>query len=55
MMPQLVHTMRRPNVGAGTSSDRGSALMITRWWHTQQHASSDRTPLPSSGESGRRR
>jgi hypothetical protein len=44
-MPQRVHTMRGPNVGTGTSSDHGSALMIARWWHTQQHTSSDRTPL----------
>jgi sulfur dioxygenase len=27
------------------SSDHGSALRIVLWWHTQQHTSSDRTPL----------
>jgi hypothetical protein len=30
-MPQRVHTMRGRNVGTGTSSDHGSALMIARW------------------------
>jgi hypothetical protein len=30
MMPQRVHTMRRPKVGTGTSSDHGFALMIAR-------------------------
>jgi hypothetical protein len=40
-----VHSIRGPNVGTDTSSDRGSALMIARWRHTQQHTSSDRTPL----------
>ena len=35
--------MRGPNVGTGTSSGYDAALMIARWWHTQQHASSDRT------------
>ena len=44
-MPQRVHTMRGPNVGTGTSSDHGSALMIARWWHCQHVTSSDRTPL----------
>jgi hypothetical protein len=29
----------------GTSSGHRSALMIARWWHIQQHTSSDRTPL----------
>jgi hypothetical protein len=41
----LVQTIRGPKVGTGKSSDHGSALMIARWWHTQQHTSSDRTPL----------
>jgi hypothetical protein len=45
MMPQRVHTMRGPNDGTGTSSDHGSALRVARWWHSQQHTSSDRTPL----------
>jgi hypothetical protein len=44
-MPHRVHTMRGPNVGTGTSSGHGSALKIARWWHSQQHTSSDRTPL----------
>jgi hypothetical protein len=37
--------LRGPNEGTGTSSDHESALMIVLWWHTQQHTSSDRTPL----------
>jgi hypothetical protein len=45
MIPQFVHTIRGPNDGTGTSSDHGSALRIVLWWHTQQHTSSDRTPL----------
>jgi hypothetical protein len=45
MILQRVHTMRGPNVGTGTSSDHRSALKIARWWHAQQHTSSDRTPL----------
>jgi hypothetical protein len=44
-IPQFVHTIRGPKVGTGTSSDHRSALMIARWWHTQQHTSSDRTPF----------
>ena len=38
-----VHTMRWSNNGTGTSSGHGSALKIARWWHCQQHTSSDRT------------
>jgi hypothetical protein len=45
MIPQRLHTMRGPNVGTGKSSGHGSALKIARWWHCQQHTSSDRTPL----------
>jgi hypothetical protein len=45
MMPHRVHTMRGPNAGTGTSSGQLSALRIARWWHIQQHTSSDRTPL----------
>jgi hypothetical protein len=45
MIPQRVHTMRGPNVGTGTRSGHGSALRIARWWHSEQHTSSDRTPL----------
>jgi hypothetical protein len=45
MIPHRVHTMRGPNVGTGTWSGQGSALKIARWWHCQQHTSSDRTPL----------
>jgi hypothetical protein len=41
-MPQRVHTIRGPNVGTGTSSGHGSALMIARWWHCQQDTSSER-------------
>jgi hypothetical protein len=37
--------LRGPNEGTGTSSDHESALMKVLWWHTQQHTSSDRTPL----------
>jgi hypothetical protein len=37
--------MGGPNVGNGTSSGQGPALMITRWWHCQHETSSDRTPL----------
>jgi hypothetical protein len=44
-IPRRVHTIRGPNVGTGTSSDHGSALMIARWWHCQHDTSSDRTPL----------
>jgi hypothetical protein len=40
-----VHSIRGPNVGTDTSSDHGSALMIARWWHAQQHTSSEGTPL----------
>jgi hypothetical protein len=40
-----MQTVLGPNVGTGTSSGHRSALMIARWWHTQQHTSSDRTPL----------
>jgi hypothetical protein len=35
----------RPKAGTGTPSGHGSALKIARWWHCQQHTSSDRTPL----------
>src|SRR5271157_1156088 len=45
MIPHRVQIMRGPNDGTGTSSDHGSALRIARWWHCQQHTSSDRTPL----------
>jgi hypothetical protein len=37
--------MRGPNDGTGMSSDHRSALKIARWWHCQQHTSSERTPL----------
>jgi hypothetical protein len=45
IIPHFVHTMRGPNVGTGTSSGQRSALSTAWWWHTQQHTSSDRTPL----------
>jgi hypothetical protein len=45
MIPQFMQTIRAPNDSTGTSSDHGSALRIVLWWHTQQHTSSDRTPL----------
>jgi hypothetical protein len=45
MMPQCVHTMRGSNDGTGTSSGQRSALSTARWWQTQQHTSSDRTPF----------
>jgi hypothetical protein len=28
MIPHFVHTMRGPNIGTGTSSGHGAALMI---------------------------
>ena len=40
-----MQTVLGPHVGMGTSSGHRSALMIARWWHTQQHTSSDRTPF----------
>jgi hypothetical protein len=45
MIPHRVQTMRGPNFGTGTWSGHGSAFKIARWWHSQQHTSSDRTPL----------
>jgi hypothetical protein len=43
-MPHLVHTIRGPNVGTGTSSGQGAALMIARCWHCWHDTSSDRAP-----------
>jgi hypothetical protein len=37
--------MRGPNVGTGTSSGHGSAVMMVRWWQIQHDTSSDRTPF----------
>jgi hypothetical protein len=45
MIPQLVHTMRGPNIGTGVLSGHGWALSIARWWQSQHDTSSDRTPL----------
>jgi hypothetical protein len=45
MIRQLVHTMRGPNVGTGTSSAQLSALRMARWWHCQQDTASERTPF----------
>jgi DNA-binding MarR family transcriptional regulator len=36
MMPHIVHTMRGPNVGTGTSSGQSSALKTTSRWQCQQ-------------------
>jgi hypothetical protein len=39
------------DVGTGTSSGQGSALMIASWWQSEHDTASDRTPcwgmLPS--------
>jgi hypothetical protein len=45
MKAEYADADRARPVGMGTSSGHRSALMIARWWHIQQHTSSDRTPL----------
>jgi hypothetical protein len=47
-IPHLVHTIRGPNVGTGTSSGQG-ALMIARWWHCQHRRESHEACRPHRG------
>jgi hypothetical protein len=45
MIPHLVHTIRGPNTGTGTSSGHAAALMIASWWHRCQDTTSEWTPF----------